>query len=334
MPLIVTPSQLERRAELYHQLGTILAAGMTIRQGLEQLKAHPPSRSMKPAITQWLESLDAGYTVTDSVSRLGRWMPSFDLALVEAGEQSGRLDSCFKLLSGYYQERAQMARQIISEMAYPLFVFHFAIVLFPLLQLFQTGNVFQFGMTILAVLLPLYGGVIFLLYVCQGRHGEGWRSLLERIFHRVPFLGKARRYLALARLAAALEALLSAGVSILNAWDLAAAASGSPALQRVVRGWKTPFEQGSTPSEMVSAAPEFPDVFRNFYHTGEISGTLDKSLQRLHQYYQEDGSRRMRLLARMAPRLVYFGVCIYVGLRVIGFYTAYFGQVSSVMDMK
>jgi type II secretory pathway component PulF len=198
----------------------------------------------------------------------------------------------------------------------------------------QTGNVFKFVATILAVLGPLYGGAFLLLLACQGRHGEGWRAVIERLLHPIPFLGTARRYLALARLAAALEALLNAGVSIIGAWELAATASGSPTLHRVVRSWKGPLETGSTPSELVSSSPAFPDVFRNLYHTGEISGTLDETLKRLHKFYQDEGSRKMRTVAQWTPRLVYFGIVIYVALRIIAFYTGYFKQINEIMDMK
>jgi type II secretory pathway component PulF len=65
--------------------------------------------------------------------------------------------------------------------------------------------------------------------------------LVERTLRWVPILGKARQDLALARLAAALEALLNAGVPIIGAWELAATASGSPALRRTVLTWRAPF---------------------------------------------------------------------------------------------
>ncbi len=334
MPLIITPGQLERRAELYHQLGILLSAGMTIHAGLTHIKLHPPSRALQPVIATWLEHLSEGCTVSDAVGRMGRWMPSFDLALIQAGEQSGRLDACFKLLALYYQERAQMAKQVISDLLYPMFVFHFAIVLFPFISFVQTGNLFMFLVKIFGVLVPLYGAVFFLVFACQGRHGEGWRAALERILRPIPLLGTARQNLALARLSTALEALLNAAVPIIGAWELAATASGSPALRRVVLSWKVPLEQGSTPSELVSESEEFPDVFQNLYHTGEVSGTLDDSLKRLHNLYQEEGTRKMRLFAQWTPRLIFLGIAVYIGYRIISFYLGYFQQLNNVMDMK
>ena len=311
MPLIITPGQLERRAELYHQLGILIAAGMTMHQALGQLKEHPPSRSLQPAIARWLDFLDQGDTVTGAVRRLGRWMPSFDLALVEAGEQSGRLDACFKLLALYYRERAQLVKQTISDLLYPLFILHFGAVLFPFIKLVQTGNFLQYILTVLAILAPLYAVAGFVIFAFQGRHGENWRARVEQVLHRIPLLGVARQDLALARLAAALEALLNAGVPIIGAWELAATASGSPALRRAVQTWRTPMTEGvSTPSELVSACGHFPAVFANLYHTGEISGQLDETLGRLQVLYQGEGVRRMHLVATWAPRMVYFAVLL------------------------
>ena len=84
MPLIITPVNSERRAELYHQLGVMISAGLTIRQSLEQLRNNPPDRSLRPKISEWLNSLEQGLTVAQSVQNMGQWMPSFDLALIEA----------------------------------------------------------------------------------------------------------------------------------------------------------------------------------------------------------------------------------------------------------
>src|SRR5262249_25105084 len=143
------------------------------------------------------------------------------------------------------------------------------------------------------VLFPLYAVVLLVIYAAQGRHGETWRGWMESLFGRVPLLGKARRYLALARLSAALEALLSGGVTIIEAWELAATASGSPALRRLVVGWRPLVDAGQTPSEVVNASRRFPELFANQYATGEVSGKLDDALRRLHQYYQNEGSRKL-----------------------------------------
>ena len=168
-----------------------------------------------------------------------------------------------------------------------------------------------------------------------GQRGAKWRTIFEKVTKFVPVLGTARHYLALARLAASLEALINAGVTIIEAWEMAAAASGSPALYETVMAWKPQVVAGQTPSEAVNAAPEqFPELFANLYASGEISGQLDESLRRLHTYYQEEGTNKLRILSQWVPKLIYFGVAGMVAFKVISFYTGYFKDINDAINMK
>jgi len=331
MPLIITPGQLSQRGEFYHQISTMLTAGLTLPQALEQTQKNSP-HALRPQIRRLLRCLEEGYTFTEAVAQLGRWMPSFDAALLEAGETSGRLDQSFRLLSTYYTERARMARQTIGDLLYPLFILHFAAFLFPFITWFTSGNTVAFILTEALLLGPLYGGAFLIVWACQGRHGERWRSMIENILHPVPVLGTARRYLALARLSAALEALLSAGVGIIEAWELAATACGSPEVRRTVMRWKTPLARGTTPSELVSRSRVFPEMFAGQYHAGEISGKLDECLLRLHGYYQEEGSRKFHAVAKWSPKMFYMGVMLVIAWKIIAFYSGYFNELNKAMN--
>jgi type IV pilus assembly protein PilC len=327
MPLIITPGQLSRRADFYHQLGQLTGAGLGLVQALEQLKRHPPARSYREPIARLLQQIASGCTLTDALQRSGHWLPAFDIALLQAGEHSGRLDACFRLLADYYTDRARLARQMISDLAYPAFLLHFAIFIFPFAQFFASGNWVVYLCQTVGVLIPLYAVVALMIFAAQSRHGETWRACFESLLRPIPVLGVARHYLALARLASALEALLSAGVTIIEAWEMAATASGSPALRRTVLGWRSQVNAGQTPAEAVSASGSFPDLFASQYGTGEISGKLDDTLRRLHAYYQEEGSRKLQAVSRWTPRFIYFGVVLMIAYRIISFYTGYFNMV-------
>jgi type II secretory pathway component PulF len=329
--LIITPGQLKQRAELYHTLGAMLSAGLTMPKALEHVQSNPPSRSLRAPIAQWRQFLTEGASVGDAVARMGGWMPAFDAALVNAGDRSGRLDACFKLLAGYYEERSQLARKMISDLMYPAFLLHFAVVVFAFIDFLKPGHGWmRFSFLVLGTLVPIYAAAGFLVFAGQGRHGEKWRSAVENILRPVPMLGAARRCLALARLAAALEALLSAGVLITSAWELAAAASGSPALGRAVRGWREAVESGATPAELIKQSPQFPEMFASLYTTGEISGQLDETLGRLHRHYQEEGSRKMRLIAEWSPKLIYYIVMLLIAWHIVSFYYHLYGPGSDL----
>jgi type IV pilus assembly protein PilC len=332
--VIVTPSQFTQRAEFYRQLAQYTTAGIGVVRALEQIKNNPPARSYREPLHRLITELATGRTLTESLRQLGSWLPEFDIALIEAGERSGRLDACFRLLADYYNDRARIAKQVISQLLYPVGLIHFAAFIFLIVLPFAAS---QFNASLLwlfvraaLALSPLYLGTVLLIYATQSKHGEKWRSRIEALLHPLPILGTARRFLALARLAAALEALISAGVNIVEAWNLAAAASGSPALRRIVESWKPQIEAGRTPAEVLSDGRKFPETFANLYSTGEVSGQLDDSLKRLYQYYNEEGTRKLYAFAQWTPRLVYFVVVLIIAYKIVQFYTGYFNEVNAM----
>ena len=203
MPLILRPGQLSRRADFYHQLGQLTGAGLGLVQALEELRRNPPDRSYRQPIARVLDEIANGCTLADALQYV-EWLPAFDCVLLQAGEHSGRLEASLRLLADYYRDRAGLARRMIGDLAYPAFLFHFAIFIFPFPNLFLTGNWQAYLGQTLGVLLPLYALVGLMIYAAQSGHGEAWRAWMETILRRIPVLGTGRHYLALSRLAGAL----------------------------------------------------------------------------------------------------------------------------------
>jgi type IV pilus assembly protein PilC len=334
MSFLITPAQFTQRAELYHQLAQLTSAGIGVLPALEQIKRNPPGRSFREPLGNLLNHLTQGFTFSESLQKLGSWLPEFDIALIEAGERSGRLDASFRLLAEYYNDRARLAKQVISQLIYPVGLIHFAALVFLIVlpfakSQFNASIIFLFVKAAL-ILSPLYLVTFFLIYATQSKHGEKWRALIESLVRPIPILGTARRFLALARLAAALEALINAGVNIIEAWDLAAASSGSPALRRAVESWKPEVVAGHTPAEVLRERREFPEMFANLYASGEVSGKLDETLKRLYTHYQEEGTRKLHAFAQWLPRLIYFIVVVIIAYKIVTFYTGYFQQVNDM----
>src|SRR5262249_43185823 len=148
-------------------------------------------------------------------------------------------------------------------------------------RLFMSGDFVAYLGQTFGVLLPCYVVTGLFVYAMQSKHGETWRGVVESLLHPIPILGTARRYLALSRLAAALEGLISAGVTIIEAWELAASACGSPFLRRTVLAWRPAVDAGETPADALNASGRFPELFASQYTTGEISGKLDETLRGL-----------------------------------------------------
>ena len=336
--MIFTPGQLNRRAELYHQLGSMITAGVPLIQALEMAANNTSLRGSRKAIFGILEHLKNGLNFSDSMIRVHGWMPQFDIALLSAGEHSGRLDQTFKLLGTHYTTRATILRDTINGLIVPSVNLHVFLLIFPLSLLINLvlgimkndySQIVPFIVEKILVYGILWGVILASIFACQGNRGTGWRSFLESVAQIFPLLGKAVKYLSLARLTAALEALISAGVSIVKAWPMAVTASGSARLRREVSTWDSELQHGSTPAELVNRAHYFPEMFKNLYHSGEISGKLDESLLRLQAYFQEEGFRSLRLFTRLLSFFIYFSIALLIAYNVVKFYIGYFNQAMS-----
>jgi type II secretory pathway component PulF len=330
MPILVLPQHHQQRSLLHHQLGAYLSAGVGLIESLQMLADSPPARRFRAPLSRVKQRLSEGFTLAEALQMESASFSSLEMALLDSGEKSGRLDVTFKLLSNYFEERARMGRAIITSLLYPLLIVHLAVLVFPpqsLSRLVWEGDVSGFIWEKLILLIPAYALAAVMIKLFQRQGAHTWNSLMETFLHPVPVLGAARRQLALARLSMALEGLTSAGVSIIEAWKLAAQSSGSPALSRCVQRWKPDLAAGRTPAEMVRSSRCFPEVFAQLYATGETTGQLDETLHRLHLHYQEEGMRKLQALAQWIPRLIYILILIAIGYMVVRFWVSYYSNI-------
>ena len=102
----------------------------------------------------------------DQLQRVEAWLPEFDIALIDAGERSGRLDACFRLLADYYNDRARITKQMISQLMYPAALVHLAALIFIIVLPFARSQ-FNASLILLLVegraraLAPLYLATAF-----------------------------------------------------------------------------------------------------------------------------------------------------------------------------
>lgn len=352
---MVTPGQLARRAEFFEQLAAMIAAGVSLPKALEMVGKNRVAGVSQKTLHALTYHLNNGHTFTDSMRLVSGqlrpeagtaadlkfrpskdcWLSDFDIALLSAGEQSGQLDSAFRLLARYNGSRAKIIRDTIASLfftALTLMVFMFVAPLGLLTKAFMgvyNGNYHDCIPFIIEKIIAygtLFGVIWFLFFATQGNRRGGWQSAVESIYAIFPWLRIAVKYLAVARLAMALESLLNAGVPVVRAWELAAVSSGSARLKSEILRLTPQLETGITPGEMVGQIRYFPEMFTHLYQTGELSGRLDESLTRLHTYFEEEGFRKLRTFFRALNMGIYFTIVGCVGYFIISFWVNYYGH--------
>src|SRR5580692_8692808 len=135
--MIFTPRQLNRRAELYYQLGSMITAGVPLISALQTVGSRRGMGVSKKAMTAIVDHLKNGLSFSDSMQRVPGWLPEFDEALLTAGEYSGKLDGSFKLLANHYATRATILRDMIGRLLLPAANLHVFLLIFPLSVLIE-----------------------------------------------------------------------------------------------------------------------------------------------------------------------------------------------------
>lgn len=333
MGLMLTPGRMRRFGEFYCQLSGLLNAGVALIEALRVVQQSPPHGSLARPLQRLEADLRTGYTLGEAVQRQGSWLPAFDIALIQTGERTGRLDASLRQLGNHYIEQARLIRAAMASLAYPVFLVHMAILIFPpgmITRMFWQGAYREYIAAKLAILIPLYLVALLLFLLAQARRGERIRAAFERLLSPVPMLGKARRSLALARFAGALEASLMTGMSVTQAWEQAGDASGSPRLRRAVAMAIPRIAGGHTPGEVMAGLPVFPPAFASVFRTGELSGKLDQSLAQLRQLFEEDAARKISAFAEWLPRIIYLVIAAILGYAIVSFYIQYFSNLSEL----
>lgn len=335
MPTLLTPVSLLRHAELYEQWSTLLASGMPMLRALAILRRSRFARRYRGILERVGARLDQGESLPEALAPESRAFPRLDLVLLRAGDRSGRLEVCLKELSVHYRRRATWLRQTLGACAYPVLVLGVALIVFPVdlwVTVVTKGDWTPLLSQKLRVLAWTGGGVAAAIMLAAARPRRTWiQGIAERLASWVPLLGAALHERALARLTLALEALLNAGTGTVEAWPVAAEASGSIRLQSAIRRRHASLESGHPVSETLASSRLFPDLFTDAYQIGETSGKMEDTLRRLQSHYDESASHKLNQLAFWVPRLLYLGMLVYVALNVIGFWKGYWAQFDSLL---
>lgn len=333
MPLIPTPGFFQRKAELYKQLGQLLANGVPPVQGLRTLGKLSKSSSVRRCFERKAELIERGEMLQDALFHGAVPQPDpLDKALVDAGERSGRLVEGLEFLDRYYLALSRVYRMVIGRLTYPFFIIHAAAFVLAVVAWFfanfDTGAAIrQFAI----VLVPVYLLIFFGLYITFHNKLPVLRLMAELIYSKIPILGRALKSLHITRFTLALDSSLSAGIDIRQALLLSARTSGSMRLRSAMSRSVNRLEAGETISQVLGKCRFFPENFLVPIAVAEQSGQIDATLERLYSEYLEDSEIRMKQFGSTFSWVVYGSFVLFMVLSIFKIASAYFQELNSIL---
>jgi type II secretory pathway component PulF len=321
------------RAQLYHELGKMLGAGLHVDRSVDLLLEQHPAASMR----EWLEGLRRGLaahlTVSESVRQHTQSVP-LEVTLLAAGERGGRLEASCEHLARYYELRQKSKSKAISALIYPLILLHMGLVL-PELPKFFTGAGVSgvFGQIVIHVVLAwaLLGAIGF------GAWGAvklaATSAPVDGLLGSIPLLGGVRRHWALARFCQVFQTGLLAAFRMSDTLQLAGDASQSARLREAGRSAAHALEVGDTRlAAALKSTGVFPKTFLQSVATAEEAGTLDREMGRWATAEAELAARSQDYVAQWLPWIFYLFIMIYVAARIIGMVVGIYAPVFKMLD--
>lgn len=321
--------KLSEKALLYRELAKLVGADFHLDRSLRLLLARNPSHARRAWLQGLQRGLEEGKGITEALREHCEPLTgTLELALIEAGERSGRLNDGLTHLARYFEAWSIAKRQAISALIYPLLLAHLGLLL-PELPALVTASMEGAPFSLRQLLLPvailwliLLSG--FLLWRWLSRRGAE-SARVDAWLGRVPLIGSVRRHWALARFAQVFHACLLASMRMTECMLLAGAASHSGLLGHAARGAAQRIAAGETIAGAMADVHGFPIVFVHGTATAEEVGTLDHEMNRWAASETIEASDAIQRAAQWLPKVAYAIVVLYVAYRIIGMMYGYYG---------
>jgi len=112
----------------------------------------------------------------------------------------------------------------------------------------------------------------------------------------------------LSRFAENLSTLISGGLPIAQSLDITADIIGNSVYREVIFNAREGVKKGDSVSSVLRLAPEiFPPMFCQMVLVGEKTGTLDRSLMDMVDFYQKETERMVEtMLSVLEPAMIMF----------------------------
>ena len=327
------------------QLSTMVSSGMSLLRALYVLEEQTKSEKLKEALQQVRKDVEAGISLSDAMRKHPDIFNDLYVAMVEAGELGGILESTLQRVADQLEKDDSLRRQVKSAMMYPALIGGFACLVLLALVTFLVPvfeKIFKdFGgdlpaITKVTVALShfvtgqWYIGVLLLVGTVVGfrrwKKTDKGREQWDRFKLRVPFkIGDIVQKVALARFSRTYSALIAAGVPMLQAIEITGKTAGNRVVEIAMEKVRDSVKSGGSIAQPMKDEPAaFPMMVTQMVAVGEETGALETMLSKVADFYEDEVAAALKALTSILEPLMIIIVGAIVGFIVISMYMPMF----------
>lgn len=328
------------------QLATMMKAGVPLVQSFDIVADGVDNPAMKELIYKIRDDVSGGNSFASAIRRQPDHFDDLFCNLVDAGEQSGSLETMLQRLAEYKEKTEALKGKIKAAMNYPIAVLVVASVVSGLLLVKvvpQFEEIFAgFGaelpeFTQMVVNMSNFmqdwwfficAGIAAVIYSYKAAHkrSKPLRDGQERFMLKLPVIGDILDKSCIARFARTLSTTFAAGVPLVDALESVSGAAGNIVYYNAIKKVKDDVSSGIQLNYSMKQAEVFPNMLIQMVSIGEESGALDSMLDKAATYYEEMVDNSVDGLTSLMEPIIMSFLGVVVGGLIIAMYLPIFSM--------
>ncbi|WP_263258818.1 MULTISPECIES: type II secretion system F family protein [Pseudomonas] len=332
------------------QLATMMSAGVPLLQAFDIIGEGFDNPNMRKMVDDIKQDVAAGNSLANSLRKQPQYFDDLYCNLVDAGEQSGALETLLDRVATYKEKTEALKKKIKKAMTYPAAVVVVAVIVSAILLIKvvpQFQSVFEgfgaqlpaFTLMVIAISevlqewwLLVLGGIFVLAFVLRHfyKKSEKFRDATDRGLLKIPLIGSILYKSAIARYARTLATTFAAGVPLVDALDSVAGATGNVVFRNAVEKIKGDVSTGMQLNFSMRTTGVFSSMAIQMTAIGEESGSLDEMLSKVATFYEDEVDNMVDNLTTLMEPMIMAVLGVLVGGLIIAMYLPIF-QLGSVV---
>jgi type IV pilus assembly protein PilC len=323
------------RAEIMYatnQLAVMVDTGISLSAALQGIFAQEQNPTLRKVLKDLNTSVEGG---EDFSKALGRYPHLFDrtyISLVKASEATGLLGPMLERVSTYLRKEIETRGKVRAAMAYPtvmlvlavfVTIFLLTFVMPKFTPLFSSKGMKLPTPTIVMMVISdsllnywwgwIAGSVAAVAGFIISRRTPGGRMFWDRLKIDLPLLGPMNRKVIISRSIRTLGTMLSSGIPVLDALELAAEVAGNYYYEKLWRSVSDRVVAGDQVCDSLSGSPLFPPMLVQMISAGEQTGKLGGVLERVSNYYDQEVETSLKAVTSIIEPIMISVMGVIVG---------------------
>lgn len=289
------------------QMYALLHAGIPEATAVARLAETTHNKKLALALEQIVISLNKGSSLHVAMAQFPNIFSGFFLNLITVGEDTGNLDNIFLHLAEYLELEVDITKKIKTALRYPIFVIVAIIIALLIINVFVIPSFAKLydnmhGTLPLPTLILLtvsnfiitYGflliGMILFAILAIRNYISSPEGALKwgKIELKIPIIGWLIQRMLLTRFARLLALVLRAGITAVDGIQMVGASTNNAFMAQKIKSVTEYIARGNTISSAIDKTELFPPLVIQMIALGEESGTIDKLLDEVADYYQRE----------------------------------------------